>query len=246
MPRVPALATTIVAVAVAAAARPVAAQEDGAAIGEAPGDRAAPEPAGPPGCVDAEIRDQLNARRRYRGVRPRLFRKGGRHELSVMGGIYAADLYDASWLVQGTYAYHFDEDLGLELGFAYTRAEAENVRIVEDALDVALLDQDRDVLVYQAHLLWSVAYGKLRWLGSGISRFDLFLAIGGGFTDTESARGLTLSAGIGLKLYFTEWFAVRFDVRDQILEQELLGESRLVQNVAVTLGLSVFLPPSSP
>lgn len=222
-PRVPAPALAVaLALAAAAPAAPAAAQ-----------------------CVDAEIRDQLNARRRYRGVRPRLFRKGGRHELSAMGGLLAADLYDASWLVQGAYTYHFSEDLGLELGFAYARAEAENVRIVEDALNTSLLDVDRDVFVYQAHLLWSLAYGKLRWLGSGISRFDLHVAIGGGYTDNESARGPTFSAGLGLKLYFTEWFAVRVDVRDQILEQELLGVSRLVQNLSATLGLSVFLPPSS-
>jgi hypothetical protein len=31
-------------------------------------------------------------------------------------------------------------------------------------------------------------------------------------------------------------------VRDQILNQELLGESRIVNNVLGTLGLSLFLP----
>lgn len=36
-------------------------------------------------CIDEAIRDELNARRRYRGVRERLFQKAGRHELSVMG-----------------------------------------------------------------------------------------------------------------------------------------------------------------
>ena len=36
--------------------------------------------------------------------------------------------------------------------------------------------------------------------------------------------------------------ALRFDVRDQILSQELLGEQSIVNNVTATFGMSVFLP----
>jgi len=196
-------------------------------------------------CIDEAIRDELNARRRYRGVRPRLFQKAARHEISAMGGLYAADLYSSSWMVQGAYTYHVTEELGLEAAFGYTRSDSEVVRIIEDELNVSLLREARDVYIYTAHVLWSVAYGKMRWFGDGISRFDLHLAIGGGLTDNASARGLTFSGGIGLKLYFTEWFAVRIDIRDQLLQQEALGESRIVQNIAATLGLSVFLPPEA-
>ena len=39
-------------------------------------------------CIDEAIRDELNARRRYRGVQERIFQKAGRHELSIMGGLY--------------------------------------------------------------------------------------------------------------------------------------------------------------
>jgi hypothetical protein len=35
---------------------------------------------------------------------------------------------------------------------------------------------------------------------------------------------------------------VRFDLRDQILQQELLGHSEIVNNLAATLGLSAFVP----
>jgi hypothetical protein len=35
---------------------------------------------------------------------------------------------------------------------------------------------------------------------------------------------------------------MRFDVRDQILQQEILGESQLVNNIVATFGLSIFMP----
>lgn len=193
-------------------------------------------------CIDEAIRDELNARRRYRGVQKRLFQKAGRHELSVMGGLYAADLLSSSYLLQGAYTFHFTEDLGLEASFAYTRADSSLVRVVEEDTSFTALRLDTPVYIYQGHLLWSVAYGKLRWFSGSLSRFDLHIAIGGGITDNQTASGLTGSVGLGLKLYLSQWFALRVDVRDQILQQELLGESEIVNNLAATLGLSIFLP----
>jgi len=193
-------------------------------------------------CIDEAIRDELNARRRYRGVQKRLFQKTGRHELSGMGGIYAADLLSASYLLQGAYAFHVSEDFALEASFAYTRAESDLVEIVEQDTSFTALRLDQPVYIYQGHLLWSLGYGKLRWFSGAVSRFDLFFALGGGVTDNQTAEGLTLSAGLGLKMFFGQWFALRLDLRDQLLSQELLGISQVVNNLAATLGFSVFLP----
>ena len=193
-------------------------------------------------CIDEAIRDELNARRRYRGVRERIFQKALRHEVSIMGGVYAADLLSASYLLQAAYTFHVTEDLGLEASFAYTRADSELVRFIENDRGISLVRIDAPVYVYQAHLVWTLAYGKLRWFGDGISRFDFNLAIGGGLTDNQTSRGLMFSAGLGIKFFFDQWFSIRFDIRDQVLQQELLGESTIVNNLTATLGLSVFIP----
>ncbi len=193
-------------------------------------------------CIDEAIRDELNARRQYRGVQERLFQKARRHEISALGGVYAADLTSSSFLAGGAYTYHVSEDFGLEASFGYTRSRSELVKIVEERLATDLTRQDLPVYLYQGHLIWTLAYGKLRWFGARISRVDFNLALGGGITDNRSARGLTGSAGLGLKFYPTTFLAVRVDLRDQLLSQELLGESRLVNNLCASLGLSLFLP----
>lgn len=193
-------------------------------------------------CIDEAIRDELNARRRYRGVQERLFQKAGRHELSFMGGVYAADLLSSSYLLQGAYTFHVTEELGLEASFAYTQADSKIVRIIEEATGVELIREASDVYIYQAHILWSLAYGKLRWFGSAISRFDFYISLGGGITDNQTARGLTFSGGLGFKFFGGEWFAFRIDIRDQVLQQEVLGESTITNNIAATLGLSAFIP----
>jgi len=195
-------------------------------------------------CVDEELKQELIGGRHYRGVQERLFVKAFRHELSFMGGWYAADLYSSNYVLGGAYTFHFSEDLALEASFQYTRFHSDASDTFNRRYPQLVLEQtnDKPGLLYFGHLIWSFAYGKLRWMGGGISRFDFNLALGAGVTDDTTSVGVTGSAGIGTKFYFGKWFALRFDVRDHILQQQLIGEQHLVNDVLVTLGMSVFIP----
>lgn len=195
-------------------------------------------------CVDEELKQELVGGRHYRGVQERLFTKAFRHELSVMGGLYAADLYSSSWVAGGAYTFHFSEDLGLEASAAATRFQSAVTASYERRYpNISLEDNpDRAGALYFGHLVWSFAYGKVRWMGGGIGRFDFNMAFGAGVTDDSTSRGVTGSAGIGTKLYIGRWFAVRFDARDHVLREVLVGDEHLVNDVVITLGASVFIP----
>jgi outer membrane beta-barrel protein len=195
-------------------------------------------------CVDEELKQELVGGRHYRGVQERLFTKAFRHELSGMGGLYAADLYSASWVAGGAYTFHFSEDLALEASVEATRFRSAVTSAYERRYpQIQVIDNpDRAGALYFGHLVWSLAYGKLRWMGGGISRFDFNLAFGAGVTDDSTSRGVTGSAGIGMKLYLGQWFAIRFDARDHVLREVLVGDEHLVNDVVITLGASVFIP----
>jgi outer membrane beta-barrel protein len=195
-------------------------------------------------CVDEELKDELVGGRHYRGVQDRLFTKAFRHELSVMGGYYAADLYSSNWVVGGAYTFHFSEDLALEASFQYTRFRSAAADTFAAHFPEVQLQQSTNNAGYLpfGHLVYSFAYGKLRWAGGGTSRFDFNVALGAGVTDDTTARGLTGSAGLGAKLYFGKWFAVRWDVRDHVLQESLVGDQHIVNDIIVTLGASVFIP----
>jgi len=195
-------------------------------------------------CVDEELKQELVGGRHYRRVQERLFTKAFRHEFSGMGGYYAADLYSSNWVVGGAYTFHFSEDLGLEASVAFTRFRT----AVTDSYErrypqVQVQDRtDKPGRLYFGHLVWSFAYGKLRWMGDGISRFDFNLALGAGVTDDTTSRGVTGSFGFGTKWYFGKWFGIRLDVRDHIMKQVLVGEEHLVNDIVVTIGPSIFFP----
>jgi outer membrane beta-barrel protein len=195
-------------------------------------------------CVDEELKDQLVGGRHYRGVEDRLFTKAFRHEFSFMGGYYAADLYSSNWVAGGAYTFHFSEDLALEASVEFTRfrsavTDSYEARYPQIQVESSTNNPGR---LYFGHIIYTFAYGKLRWFGGGISRFDFNLALGAGVTDDSTALGVTGSAGLGAKLFFGKWFAWRWDVRDHVLEESLVGDQHLVNDIVVTLGFSVFVP----
>jgi outer membrane beta-barrel protein len=195
-------------------------------------------------CVDEELKRELLGGRHYRGVQDRLFIKAYRHEISGMAGLYSADLYSSNWTAGGAYTFHFSESFALEASIAFTRFRSDITGSYERRYPQVQVEErtDKPGRLYFGHLVWSFGYGKVRWFGDAISRFDFNAAIGAGITDDGSARGLTGSVGVGSKIYFGKWFALRFDLRDHIMRQNVLGEDHLVNDVVITVGPSVFLP----
>jgi outer membrane beta-barrel protein len=217
----------------------------GAVASAAPAPTASAQPPTPGGaCVDEELRDQLLGGRHFRGVQPRLFTKSFRHELSLIGGWLAADAFDGAPWYGGAYTFHFSEDLALEASVGISRARSKIADTLQQRspAPIALFNNDRRVVAYMGNLVWSLGYGKIRWMGGAISRFDFHVALGGGVTDDQVSRGLTGSLGLGGKLFLASWLALRFDVRDHLLSQKVLDDTRIVNDIVVTGGLSIFFP----
>lgn len=202
-------------------------------------------------CVDEALKEQLIGRRAYRGVVPRLFKKTLRHEISAMGGWYAGDIADGAPVYGGAYTFHFSEDLGLEASYFRTRQQYGLLDAIIDRQQGLIQFQEapeEDVQLFLGHLVWSLAYGKVRWLGGAINRFDFYLSLGGGATDTSESGGLGLtgSGGFGFKFYLTDWLAFRMDVRDHVRNHRApMGVEKVVNDISAMGGLSLFIPFSS-
>lgn len=192
-------------------------------------------------CIDKEIADRLAIKRKRRGAVDRLFIKQGRHELSATGGYYISDLFSGTYVTGGSYTYHMTEDTSVEFGAAYTHANADIIRAIEDARGTVLDDDFAKVLLIESLLVWTPVYGKFRF-GGTIARFDIHLDAGVGVVDSPTSRGATGVGGIGAKVFLGKALALRIDARDHVFRQELLDERFLVNDVSMTLGLSVFLP----
>lgn len=200
-------------------------------------------------CVDEELKEQLVGQRAYRGVVPRLFKKALRHELTAFGGWYAADLSDGRPTYGGAYTFHFTEDLGLEASYlrtnrAFGLLDAVNAR--QQNLTQITRSGSVPVQLFMGNLVWSLAYGKVRWFGGPIGRFDFYLALGAGAADEDGTSSVTASGGFGMKFHLAQWMLFRLDVRDHVHSLRApLGVEEVVNDVTTLGGLSVFFPFTS-
>jgi outer membrane beta-barrel protein len=203
------------------------------------------ETAKPPGttamCIDQEIADRLTIKRKRRGAVDRLFVKARRHELTFAGGYYDSDLLSGTYIVGGAYTYHMTEETAVEFAGWFTHANADIIGALEDMRGVVLTNPYAQILFAESLLEWSPVYGKLR-LGGSVVHFDLHADIGAGVVDSSTSRGAAGVVGFGIKLFMGQTFAFRIDARDRTFRQTLLDERFLVNDAAITAGISVFLP----
>lgn len=192
-------------------------------------------------CIDAAIANRLAVKRQRRKAVDRLFVKQARHELSAVGGYYQSDLFSGTYVAGGSYTYHMTENTAVEFGAAYTHANADVIRAIEDGR-ANILDDDFDrVLLVESLLMWSPIYGKLR-MGGSVVRFDINAGLGVGIAEAATSRGAAGVAGLGMKIFVGRALAFRIDARNHVFQQELLDEQFLVKDLSITSGLSLFLP----
>ncbi|HET6281744.1 MAG TPA: outer membrane beta-barrel domain-containing protein [Polyangia bacterium] len=194
----------------------------------------------PSACINEDIKADLNAKRRMRGTRDRLFQQTNRHEFTLRGGYYVSDLFDGTYIGGVAYAYHMTEDLAVEASAAYTRLTSSGGPELERTFAV-LEGRDRTELLFDAGLVWTPAHGKMR-LGGSILHFDPYLVAGAGVVDSALASDLAGNAGFGVKFFVGRAIALRFDVRDHVYRQQLLARKVFVNDLTTMLGVSLFLP----
>jgi outer membrane beta-barrel protein len=191
-------------------------------------------------CVDESVKADLDAKRRRRSVKERLVQKTNRHELGVRGGQYVSDIFDATYVVGALYAYHLTEDFAVEASGAYTRIKSEGSPELERIFSV-LGGQKRQSLLFFSNLVWAPLHAKMQ-IGSSISHFDVSLTAGAGVVDSALSSGIAGNGGVGLMFFLGRALALRVDVRDYVYRQELLVRRLIVNDVAITGGVSVLLP----
>ena len=192
-------------------------------------------------CIDQEIADRLALKRKRRGAVDRLFVKQGRHEISGAGGYYNSDLLSGTYILGGSYTYHMTDETAVEFAGWWTHANADLIRALEDKRGVVLTETYARMIFAESLLVWSPVYGKLR-LGGSIVHFDLHADLGVGVIDSKTSRGAAGVVGFGIRLFAGQAVAFRIDARNRTFRQDLLDERFLVNDVALTAGLSLFLP----
>lgn len=193
-----------------------------------------------PNCLDQSITDELGQSLRPRGVQSRDFLKKGQVQIVGRGGLLAADLLSSSYVAGGALAFYFTEDLGIEASFDISPLALDLDKPLAEFFGDDRFEPSMGYLALSG-LLWSPIHTKLR-MGDSIVHADIVLSAGGGKLFHDSVQGLAGQIGAALEIYATQWVTFRFDVRDLLLVQEAVAETRITNNLVASFGIAVWIP----
>ena len=208
---------------------------------------------------DCEGEGCWGRKRRIRVVQVKSFKKDGRLEVGVLGGVIPNDpftVYSAAGLRM---SYFLSESLAI--GGTLVMPMAQDTGLGADVfVDYPNIDSRMTLeqqLFYHVNVLeWTPMVGKMAFYSVGMVQFDMGFSAGFGLLHTETPnvdlagdetrddadqdQKFLFTAGGGLRFYVGDWGAVRFDVGQYFYQKpDALGG--LSHPTMISLGLSAFL-----
>ena len=181
-------------------------------------------------------------------VQRKFTRKNWRHEFSPVGfGGVPFGTYRRTLLGSASYTLHANDWLGLELfDFSYNKNFFSSFLsdINENSSGTKIfLDYQKLIYFMTAGVQLTPFYGKVSTFSRWLAYVEPYFSLGLGVAKTETNSYLSGYPGLGLRVFFTEWFSMRLEFRDYIYnEKKRDGNNELRNNYAVTLALSFWLP----
>jgi outer membrane beta-barrel protein len=157
-------------------------------------------------------------------------------EVSVYGGLYSAQNFGSSPAWGGRLAYHITEDFFVEASAGTTRVSDEAFRRI---LPGGIFTDNTETLIYSNfNVGMNVLPGEV-FIGRNFAMpSQVFIVAGGGTTRFNGQRMSTFDVGVGVKVYLSDSWALRVDMRDNIFKLDLLGKTDMTHNVELNAGLS--------
>lgn len=160
-------------------------------------------------------------------------------EAGAFVGTLSIEDFGASFVYGATFGYHFTEDLFAQATIGTAKAGRTSYEDLSGAVDL-LTDDERQFTYYDLSVGWNALPGESFLGGKRAMPSAVYLTLGAGSTRFAGDDFFTVAVGAGYRLLVNDWLAVRLDARDLIFESDLLGESKVTQNLQFTLGLTAF------
>ncbi len=160
-------------------------------------------------------------------------------ELAAFTGILGIEDFGSQAVHGLRLAYHVTAALFMEAAYGRSKAGLTSYERLSGGARL-LTNDERRFDYYSLSAGYDLLPGET-FLGGLRTYPSAFMIVGGiGSTDFAGNRRFTLHIGTGYRLLVTDWLAVHLDMRDLILDMDLLGESKTTHNIEIDGGLSVY------
>jgi outer membrane beta-barrel protein len=160
-------------------------------------------------------------------------------ELGVNYGALSIEDFDTNPSYGATLAYHVTEDVFLQA--EYGRSKGGRTSFETLGGDIQLLTPaERHFTYYDLSMGYNFLPGEA-FIGRGLALTSAFYLIGGiGGTDFAGDQKFTVNFGAGYRVLPSDWLAVHITVQDRVFQSDLLGTTKLTNNIEMRVGTTVF------
>jgi len=186
--------------------------------------------ASPPRVVEPEVE-----RRKIKV--PRI--KSSNVELGVHYGFMSIEDFGTKPSYGASAAYHVTEDFFFQGDYGRSNGGRTSFETLAGNIQL-LTESQRRFTYYDLSLGYNFLPGEA-YLGRGIALTSAFYLIGGiGATKFAGDDRFTVNFGAGYRVLPCDWLAVHITVQDRVFRTDLLGVSKLTNNLEARIGTTVF------
>ena len=160
-------------------------------------------------------------------------------EIGVQDGFLSIEDFGTQNAYGLTAAYHITEDFFFQ--GEYGRAYAGRTSFETLGGNIQLLtNAERHLTYYDIALGYNLLPGEA-FIGRGRAMTSSFYFLGGiGGTKFAGDNRFTVNFGGGYRVLPSDWLAIHIQVQDRVFRTDLLGVSKLTNNMEASLGATVF------
>lgn len=160
-------------------------------------------------------------------------------ELGAYLGVMSVEDFGSNPVYGFSLAYHISEDFFIEGNYGQTELGETSFERLSGDIEI-LTDEERQMSFYNVAVGYQLFPGEIFVSDSLAFNSSFFLIAGAGNSDFANESHFTYSLGAGYRLIANDWLALRLDVRDNIFDHDLLGETLTTHNLSMQLGLTFF------
>ena len=160
-------------------------------------------------------------------------------EVGFYAGQMSVEDFGVNTVAGLRFAYHITEGFFVELGAGQSDTELTSFERLSGAAQL-LTDPERDYSYYNLSMGYNIFPGE-SFLGRNRAiNTSFYLIAGVGKTTFAGDDRFTVNFGAGMRFLPLDWLALHIDVRDHILDVDLLGQEKTVNNLEAHVGLTFF------
>jgi outer membrane beta-barrel protein len=160
-------------------------------------------------------------------------------ELGLDYGALSVEDFGTNPSYGATLAYHVTEDFFLQGEYGRTKAGRTSFETLAGNIQL-LTPRERHFTYYDLSLGYNFLPGEA-FLGRGLALSSAFYLIGGiGGVDFAGDQKFTVNFGAGYRVLPSDWLAVHITVQDRVFQSDLLGTTKLTNNIEMRIGTTVF------